>query len=60
MVTYSTICTRHIEHNNNDVIIVEVKITRQNFQKVLNPETNQNVGVWRESLEISDILAKSA
>ena len=38
VVTYNTICTGH-------VIIVEVAMTRQNFQKLLNPEINQNGGV---------------
>ena len=34
-VTYSTICTGHKQHNNNnDVIIVEVTMTRQKFQKI--------------------------
>ena len=46
VVTYSTICTGHIQHNNNDIIMVEVTMTRQNFQKLLNPEINQNGGVW--------------
>ena len=41
VVTYSTICTEHIQHNNDDVIIVEVSMTRQKFQKLLNPEINQ-------------------
>ena len=27
----STICTGHIQHNNHDVIIVEVTMTRQDF-----------------------------
>ena len=44
-VTYSTICTGHIQHNNDDVIIVEVTMTRQNFQKLRNPKINQNCGV---------------
>ena len=43
VVTYSTICTEHIQHNNDDIIIVEVTMTRQKF---LNPEINQNRGVW--------------
>ena len=45
MVTYSTICTVHIQHNIHDVTIVEVTMTRQKFQKLLNPEINQNGGV---------------
>ena len=32
LVTYSTICTGHIQHNNDDVIIVEVTMTRQKFK----------------------------
>ena len=44
-VTYNTICTGHIQHNNHDVTIVEVTMTRQNFQKLLNPEINHNRGV---------------
>ena len=46
VVTYSTICTGHIQHNNHDVTIVEVTMTRQIFQKLQNPEINQNGGVW--------------
>ena len=46
VVTYSTVCIGHIQHNNHDVIKVEVMMTRQNFQKLLNPEINQNCGVW--------------
>ena len=46
VVTYSTICTGHIQHNNDDVIKVEVTMTRRNFQKLPNPEMNQNEGVW--------------
>ena len=34
VVTYSTICTGHIEQHNNDVIMVEVTMTRQKFQKM--------------------------
>ena len=45
VVIYSTICTEHIQHNNHDVTIVEVTMTRQNFQKLLNLEINQNGGV---------------
>ena len=44
--TYSTICTGHIQHNNDDVIIAEVMTTRQKFIKLLSPEINQNEGVW--------------
>ena len=47
VVTCSTICTEHIQHNNEDIIIVEVTMTRQKFQKkMLNPEINQNGRVW--------------
>ena len=45
VVTYSTICTGHVQRNNHDVIIVEVTMTRQKFQKLLNSEINQNGGV---------------
>ena len=38
VVTYSTVCTGHIQHDNDDVIIVEVTMTRQIFEKLLNPE----------------------
>ena len=34
VVTYSTIYIGHTQHNNHDVIIVEVTMTRQNFQKL--------------------------
>ena len=44
-VTYSTICTGHIQHNNHDVTIVEVTMTRNFFQNLLNLEINQNGGV---------------
>ena len=46
VVTSSTICTGHIQNNNDDVIILEVTMTRQNFEKSLDPEINQNCGVW--------------
>ena len=46
VVAYSIIYIGHIQHNNNDVIIVEVTMTRQKFEKFLNPEINQNCGVW--------------
>ena len=46
VVTYSTICTGHIQHNNDDVIIVKVTMTRQKFQKLLNSEIVHNLGVW--------------
>ena len=46
MVTSSKFCTGHIQHNKNHVIIVEVTVTRQNFQKLLNPEIIHNLGVW--------------
>ena len=36
VVTYSTICIEHIQHNNDDVISMEVTMTSQNFQKLLN------------------------
>ena len=45
VVTYNTICTGHIQHNNHDVTIVEVTMTREKIQKLLNPEINQNGGV---------------
>ena len=45
-VTYSTICPGHIQHNNHDVTIVEVTMTKQKFQKLLNPEINQNGGFF--------------
>ena len=45
VVTYSTIGTGHIQHNNHDVIIVEVTMANI-FQKLLNPEINQNCGDW--------------
>ena len=38
VLTYSTVCTGHIQHNNDEVIIVEVTMTRQKFQKLLNSE----------------------
>ena len=34
VVIYGTICTGHIQHNNHDVIIVEVTMVRQSFQKL--------------------------
>ena len=45
VVTYSTICIGQIQHSNHEVTRVEVTITRQNFQKLLNPEINQKCGV---------------
>ena len=46
VVTYSLICTGHKQHNNHDVIIVQVTMARQNFQKLPNPEINQNGDVF--------------
>ena len=46
VATYSIICIGHIQHNNSDVIIVEVTMTSQRSQKLLNPVINQNGGVW--------------
>ena len=37
VVTYCTICTGHIQQNNHEVIKVEVTMTKQNFEKFLNP-----------------------
>ena len=34
------------QYNNHGVIILEVTMTRQIFQKLINPEINQNYGVW--------------
>ena len=45
VVTYGTVCSGYIEHKYDNVMIVEVPMTRQNFQKLLNPEINQNCGV---------------
>ena len=33
VVTYGTIYTGHIQHNNDDVIILEVTMTRHKFQR---------------------------
>ena len=44
---------RHIDTYFDDVIIVKVTMAMQNFQKLLNPEINQNGGVWN-ILGISD------
>ena len=43
VVTYSTICSGHIQHTNYDVTIVEVTMTRQKFQKLLNLEIDETL-----------------
>ena len=45
VLTYFTICTEHIQHNNDDIVIVEVMMIGQKFQKLLNLEINQKGGV---------------
>ena len=46
VVTYKTICTGNIQHNNDDVIIVEVTMTRRKFQKLPNPEKQTKTVVF--------------
>ena len=42
VATNSTICIGHIQNNNHDVIEVEVKMTKQKFQKLLIPKIHPN------------------
>ena len=37
VVTYNTVCTGHIYHDNHDVNIVEEMMTKQKYQKPTKP-----------------------
>ena len=57
VVTYSAICTGQIQDKNHNVIIVEVTVTGQNFQKLLNSE-NTKTAVLGDILRNFILLSK--
>ena len=54
MVTYTTVCTRHIKYNNDEVIIVEVTMIRQKISTIAKSGNLSKWGCLVTFLRISD------